>query len=647
MDTQKRNHYIFQILSYLLLAACLLLTTNYVRLKKFNTISADESSEMLLGSILASENSILSKNWYYSTELEVINTNIYYSFFFHFTDNWHLIRTLSIFSIYVTLLLVYLFFSKVCKISKFFAITAVVMLVPISNDYYHFNLMGGYYFPVIITSFLTLALAEFYLKLSGWKAPALLVFSFIFAILIGLGGMRQLFFTYIPLFVTSGLMLLPGLKKTGNGKWFVFSAVSFAGSMIGWAVNAKVLTKIYNFDTWSEVRFSEFSISRIGEILDGIFISFGRTLGYTTGKLFSDSILNNAVCGCWVLITVVSIWYAVKNRQKISAEYARLTAFTLFSYIFYVVFYSFTTMYHNPRYNISIVCLSFPLAALFLDHVNWKKTVSTGILAGLVLLTVARGMNYYAANRNYDPNVELRRIARELVSQEYYNGYATFWYANNMTEFSNGKLDVWSLIDGSHDIGISLVTDIDQTFKWLQKVSHDTTHPEGKTFLFFTAGEDKNNNWKDQLQNAEVIYSSEKYKVYGFADYEHLIDTLYPGYDFVFGESQWVENGEDVGNHRNLYNGGVSRGPHETFWPGRYEISITGRNLQETDTSVIYGDEDRHISVDSLICEDEFMKYEFELSEKIYDTEILIRNISDAADSVIEIDSLSITRITG
>ena len=80
MDTQKRNHYIFQILSYLLLAACLLLTTNYVRLKKFNTISADESSEMLLGSILASENSILSKNWYYSTELEVINTNIYYSF---------------------------------------------------------------------------------------------------------------------------------------------------------------------------------------------------------------------------------------------------------------------------------------------------------------------------------------------------------------------------------------------------------------------------------------------------------------------------------------------------------------------------------------------------------------------------------------
>lgn len=73
METKKRNYVLFQILSYLILIACLLGTINYVRLKKNNTISADESSEMLLGRVLASENSLISKNWYYSTELEVGN----------------------------------------------------------------------------------------------------------------------------------------------------------------------------------------------------------------------------------------------------------------------------------------------------------------------------------------------------------------------------------------------------------------------------------------------------------------------------------------------------------------------------------------------------------------------------------------------
>lgn len=638
---QKRKYYIFQTFSYLLLAVCLLFTINYVRTKKNNTITADESSEMLLGSILTSENNILSKNWYYSTELEVLNTNIYYSFFFHFTDSWHLVRTLSVFSMYLTLLLVYWGLSRVCRFSKFFAITAAVMLLPLSNDYYHFILMGGYYFPVIITSFFTLAIAELYLKLSKWKAHLLLAFSFIFAILIGLGGMRQIFFTYIPLFVTSLIMLLPVFKKYGNGKWFVFSASSFAGSMIGWAVNMFALTKIYHFDTWSDVSYTEFSFQRLGEILSGFFDSWG----YTAGKLFSDSLLNNTVCGLWLLMTAASLWYAVRNRQKISASYARLTGFTIFSYIFYIVFYTFTTMYHNPRYNVSIVLMTLPLAALFLDQLDLKKSVSAGILFVLVLLTVGRGMNFYISNWNLDLNTELRHIAKVLVTEGYYNGYATCWYGNNMTEFSNGKLDVWILIDGSHDIGISMVTDIDQTKHWLQKVSHDTTHPVGKTFLFFTKGEDKNNNWRAQLKNAEVIYSSESYKVYGFADYEHLIDTLYPGYHFVFAENRWVENGENKNDRLILASGESSRIAEMTLWPGKYEITAAGNNLRNTELSVVYGDEDNPITITSAERRDDWVRYEFELQEKVYDTEILIQNISSDQDTFAGLDLIDITRL--
>ena len=633
------------MLSYLLLAVCLLGTLNYVRLKKNNTLSSDESSEVLLGSILAEENSILSRNWHYSTELRVLSPNIIYSFFFHFTDSWHMVRVLSSASMYIILLIVYWSLSRVCHFSKFFPLTAAVFFIPFSYDYYQFTLMGGQYFPVIVITLFTLVIAECYLKISGWKAKTLLIFSFLFAIIVGLGGQRQLFFTYIPLFAASAIMLLPCFRKQRSGKWFIFSVVSLAGSVIGWMINIKILARIYSFDTWSSVSYVEFSSERFTSIIDGIIISFGRTFGYTTGKLFSDSLLNNVVCACWIFVTVISIWYAVRNRLKISPEYARITAFTAFAYIFFIVFYSLTSMYYNPRYNISIVCLSFPLAALFAGQVNWKKTISTGILAGLVLLTAFRGLNYYVKRWNYDPNVELRRIAKVLVSEGYENGYATFWFANILTEFSNGTLDVWNLIDGTHDIGVTLVTDIDQTYKWLQKVSHDTTHPVGKTFLLFTAGEKVNNNWSEQLKIADIIYSSDNFVIYGFEDYEHLIDTLYPGYDFVFGENQWVENGEDIGERRVLYEGGVSHGPGQTLWPGKYEIVIEGNGLSETEVRCAYGEESRSIYIDPLEQTDNLLKYEFELTEKVYDNELWIKNVSEAPDSKVEIDSISIKRI--
>ena len=645
MDIRKRKISLFQIISYLLLIACLLGTINYVRLKKNNIISSDESSEMILGSLLASENSIISKNWHYSTELRVLNANIFYSFFFHFTDSWHLVRVCALFSMYMLLLVVYWGLSRVCKFNKFFAVTAVVFFLPFSSDYYHFVLMGGYYFAVIITSLFTLAIAELFLHLSGWKKNALAAFSFIFALLTCLGGMRQLFFTYIPLFAASCIMLLPRFRRSNGNKWFVFAAITLLGGVIGVMINLKVLAEIYSFQNWGTVSYSEFSIDRITDILNGIVNSFGRTLGYTTGRLFSDSLLNNTVCACWILLTAASVWYAIKNHRNISAEYARLTVFTCASYVFYIVFYSFTTMLHFTRYNITIICLSFPLAAMFLDQVKWKKIISTGMLAGLVLLTVVRGANYYVKNWNYDPNVENRRIAKFLVTEGYYNGYATFWFANDLTEFSNGKLDVWHWIDGTHDIGITLVTDIDHTWEWLQKVIHDTTHPVGKTFLLFTVGEDENNNWHEQLQTAEKIYSSDHYVIYGFEDYDHLIATLYPGYDFVFGENQWVENGEDIGDRRVLYAGGVSHGPYQTLWPGKYQIVIEGHDLSETSVRCAYGEESRSIYIAPLEETDDLLKYEFELTEKVFDNELWIKNVSEDPGSKVEIDSISIKRI--
>ena len=45
-------------------------------------LDSDMSSEMILGQLLARNNGILSDQWYYSTELRVLNTQLIYALFF-------------------------------------------------------------------------------------------------------------------------------------------------------------------------------------------------------------------------------------------------------------------------------------------------------------------------------------------------------------------------------------------------------------------------------------------------------------------------------------------------------------------------------------------------------------------------------------
>lgn len=644
-NLQKKSSYLFQIFSFLFLIACFFYTVNYVRFHNVFTLDADESSELLLGNVLASENKLISDNWYYSTELEVLNTNLFFSFFFHLTDNWHQVRTLATISMYLMLLAAYYFMSRIFHFSRFFALSAAVLFVPFSESFYQIMLRGAYYYPFVTVSLFTLILAELFLKISGKKSAALLIFSFVLSVVIGLGGLRQLFFTYVPLLAASGVFLLGKEKKQKDKQWFLFSVVTFLGSLVGYVINLTVLSKFFYYETWGDVDFTLITFTHIGEILNDIFLEFG----YSTGNIFSSALIKNAACAGWIFFTILAIWYAIKKRAYVSGAYLRLAVFVGCSYLIYIVFYSATNMSHSPHYINSITCASFALIALFFEEVEWKKKVSVVIFTLLVLLTAVSGFIFYYQNRDNDKNKEIRQISNFLVSEGYLNGYSTFWYGNTLTEFSNGVIDVWVIIDENKNIpGKSLtdVSDIDETYHWLQKVSHSTTHPAGKTFILFTRYGFKANNWVDNLKEEKIIYESPDFVIMGYESYEDLIDNLYPGYDVKFGEDLAMENGKDIDGHRELYYAGVSHGPYKTLWSGKYEIVINGKNLSEAELFCIsqYG----AIGYEPILVmrDDHTMHYVLEIPIKVYNFETLIRNMSDEQNSVVSLDSIRIRRIT-
>ncbi|MBQ6505362.1 MAG: hypothetical protein IJI57_15770 [Flexilinea sp.] len=631
---------IFRLISIFFLLACLAGAVSYIRFRADYTLNTDDASEFALGKFLSEEGSLVSKNWYYSTELSVVNTNLIYPFVFRLSDSWHRVRVISTVVIYLIMLAVYFGLSRAYRFKKYFALTAALLFIPFSETFYHFVIKGLFYYPYFTILFLVLMLSEFYIRQDGRKAFLMLTVSALFSLFVGFGGARMLFHLYIPLLAASGLLMLgkePGRKQT---RWFVFSLTVFVFNCIGFLVNFTVLAKIYHFDAWEKVAFINFDITRISGAFSGIM----QTFGYTPGNFFSPAFLFNLACGGWLLLTAYALYYALRNREKVSGEYFRFSLFTFLAFVIYIVYYGLTDSYFNTRYCLSLVVLAFPASALFAEQADLRKNLSGILLGSVVLLTALSGLLYYRTGWTNDENEDLRKACDTLVTEGYHNGYASFWWTNVLTELSNGKIEVWNVVNDFNDQGFYRVKDIDEMYHFLQPVSHDTTHPSGKVFIFFTAGEFENNNWKAQLEEAKILHRSDEFVAVGFDSYEAMIDCLYPGYDFVFEDGSWLEKGVDLDGKRLLAPGGISSGPYQTFWPGTYDVVISGVNLDSTEVTCQAENGERMLAMENLSRNDEEVRFTFRLDQKMRGVETVVINVSEETDHVVTIDRISIRK---
>ena len=325
---------LYQVFSLFILFLCLFGTIYYIRARKDQTMNADEASELVLGKQLAEEGSIITKEWFYSTELHVLNTNVFYSLFFRLTDSWHRVWLFSNICVYILLLLIYGGMACAYKFTKYAALSAAVLFIPFSLVYYGIVLRNAFYIPHIAITFFILTISEVYLKISGWKSRFLLLFSFLISIPVGLGGARQLLILYIPLLL-SALLMIKIKKQAEIKKWLVFSIIVFLGGVIGYFINSQILSKTYHFKSWDDTSFTLFHFSRAEEILNGFLTAFG----YSSKNIFSFSLIRNSICFIWLALTVYAVFYAIKNRETISGGYLRFSVFTVSVYIIFVFFY--------------------------------------------------------------------------------------------------------------------------------------------------------------------------------------------------------------------------------------------------------------------------------------------------------------------
>ncbi len=117
-------------------------------------LDSDMSSEMILADLLSEEKTILSKEWYYSTELRVLNTQLIFTPLFWLFNDWHTIRMVGSIICWLLLLVSYYYLCRQLGLKKYFAISGIVLILPFSYNYFSFTITGLYYIPHIAITFL-------------------------------------------------------------------------------------------------------------------------------------------------------------------------------------------------------------------------------------------------------------------------------------------------------------------------------------------------------------------------------------------------------------------------------------------------------------------------------------------------------------
>ena len=603
-------------------------------------LDSDMSSEMILSKILSDENRIITDSWYYSTELRVLNNQLVYSFFFRFLKNWHVVRLLSIMVLHCILTCSALYLCKRIGCHKYAPLVCWAILIPFTPEYFKIMLVGCYYIPHIAISFFTVGLCFGYWLILGG--------SMILALLAGMGGLRQIIVTYLPL--AMGIVLLSGVVIVKSGykrffasnyfRYFQITILNLFCSGIGYMINGVVLSQKYNFTTWGDIQFTGIDLSKAIEVINGVLI----TLGYRTGAMSMGTLIPNGICAIFVLFVLLSVLYGLRNR--VSVEYKVLTVFFLCNFVVFLLLYTMTDMLYLDRYNYPILIFAIPIVLCGLREFDFGKApkwTKYGLMIICVMAVFVRGSGTITARITSNEMAERKEMTDFLEQSGYENGYATFWNANVITELTNGEIDMYVWRDSGSGENFKYTGSVNHLYKWLQETDHMYTYPSGKVFTLYRNDEIEYCAWKHHLRDSDMIYQSESYTIYAYEDYSTMISLLTDDhYAFTVEEDIWLKDGEIVDNERILHENGMSYGPYITLRKGEYLVSVTGENLQNSTITAYYDERLEELDLIDLNASDEKVTFRVACQKDCNNSEIVIRNMSkkDIVINGIEIERI-------
>ncbi len=659
------------LLQGLLLGGAFLILLIFMAVRIDNLLDQDISTQLVYSRLLRDEHAILSKNWFYATELRVLGYNLIFEPLFFLFSNWRIVRILGQALWYLVLLVSIWYFCGEVGLRKYYGLIATAFIIPYSEQYFCYFLCNINYIPFLSISFISMGMMfDFAHCDRKRKRTVLLALSGLLAFGAGLGGSRQLYITYAPLFLAAAAyFLLKGTslegflaakkKKSEEYSFLVIAASGLVFNLAGYFVNNTLLASIYDFRSYDTAYWAGFQLGQLGKVISGLFQNLGMlsgndVLGFPAGKVFSFAAVHSAVCFLLVGLSIFAVCRILKSKNEAGFETVVLALFLLSSLLISVLLFGFTTQYYEPRFDsLWVVCI-YPFLGLFFTGKALKPAHARAavmvLLLGIGICTADSYINY----AGMDKTAELKNIVNVLRENGFRNGYAPFYPSYMVTELSNGEIEIWHWRTGRYSTSIDNVDDV---YLWAQKKSHDYEHPKGKVFWILKEGEKEIYRFTHNVDDQYLIYRSSEdlnkgirdpgerqtgYVVYGFDSYDEMY-SLAGGYTFT--DEKTMQSGRSVKS-----NGGV------TLYPDSYLMVCRGENLADCAVELSYRRtvryrhmdvvEDNRTPLEAAEIEqgEDYIVASFRLDERAIDFTAEFSNQSGAAA---RISSIEFTKPTG
>ena len=483
----------------------------YIWFNGNNVMNSDLAAELILAKELNREGTLLSANWYYSSELRVLNTQLAYKLGFAlFPDHWHAARTVAVAVLLLAMILVAVYFARAISYPLAGPILSVVLLAPYSKWYGWNVVFNSYYVPHIVLTLLALSLFLRTLQTRSGKRIVCIVLSVALAFAGGLGGVRQLMICYSPLLLAAVVYLLNFREEKVSRhrlRIFCFSLFLFAAACAGYLINTDVLCRYYTFELQGTKMWGDSSLYNVFTCLSQLIGLFGWRSEVTIVSLEG---IGNVLS---LLLVVLLLYGAVRCvRERNLSEIERLAVlFSLSAFAVLLAVYGFSKDMYNESYWSLFLPDAFIGLLLCLKHesANWRKYIVTFFCLGTLLI------NSILTYR--DPYISWVPDDRGIQNAV---AWLTFWNSDIITPLSNGKIEMWNVLDVDDPV----------IYPKLQVKSHDEFPKQGKIFVIRPMSDltDQDPTVNQYLVGTKghLVYQDDNYFIYSYDNSEEYLETI-------------------------------------------------------------------------------------------------------------------------
>lgn len=471
----------FDLLGYLLLIICAIIYWIFLYNNLEYLTDSDQASNMIYAKMLLEEGSLFSKNWYFSTYVDLLNMDKFQAIWFLFFNNWKVVHLLTNISVSITFFFSFLYVCKLFGVKNIPWLSFLVM-GSLSYSYYFFAVSFNIYALYMLIGLLSFGLLVDFLKKEAFVKSLLL---FILVFIGSAGGIRNITTIYVPAMILLFLVLVMQkldieCKNTPNKNTIIKALIiMFIASLSGLLFNKLVLCGLTGFESTS-LSLTRELLNNVVEIFRDLFINGWLLLLGISGKDVISIF-------CFILLIIIVIWcfktiihFKKDFFKTFLVLYFVLSACIVCATFFVSAAFSFESRYLLQSFIFLIVIVGLAIGSLKQRYINY-------VVYGILFLCVVFRTNIYAKQELvlYN-NQEIIEISQILSEENIDSGYASFWNGNVLTELTNGKVESWTFLN-EEEFSNGLKNDINDPheflYEWLQKKEHFTEFPKNNFYL--------------------------------------------------------------------------------------------------------------------------------------------------------------------